>query len=449
MKVVDFFKKNFKFIVIFLIIFLFNLICNPVNLDEVWNYGFANNIYEGLVPYRDFNMVLTPFYSFFMALPFFVFGSNMLVFHLTNALVITFCFVLIEKMLDDKVWIVFFFSLFPFDFCFPNYNMFLFILLCSLIYLEENYVKDDNKLIHYLIGFLLGIAVLTKQTVGGCLVLASLYYIKDFKVILKRIVGFIIPIGIFLVYLIFNGAFLDFIDLCVLGLIDFSGNNQGFNIFLVFYLLMLGCVIYMIKGDKRNIRFYYVLAFFSIAIPIVDFFHVAYVFLAFLLTVLTMIKKPFFHYATFSITSLLILGVMTLNFNEGIPLKNYPNDLKHFEYRFVNPSSYKFTNEISDYMRKNKDKKIVFLSANAYYFKIVNDLPCDYLDLINRGNWGYHGGKKILKEVKKEAKRGTFFFINDDELAEISQTDKDALSYVIKNAKKIDSIRIYDIYEFQ
>lgn len=401
MKVVDFFKKNFKFIVIFLIIFLFNLICNPVNLDEVWNYGFANNIYEGLVPYRDFNMVLTPFYSFFMALPFFVFGSNMLVFHLTNALVITFCFVLIEKMLDDKVWIVFFFSLFPFDFCFPNYNMFLFILLCSLIYLEENYVKDDNKLIHYLIGFLLGIAVLTKQTVGGCLVLASLYYIKDFKVILKRIVGFIIPIGIFLVYLIFNGAFLDFIDLCVLGLIDFSGNNQGFNIFLVFYLLMLGCVIYMIKGDKRNIRFYYVLAFFSIAIPIVDFFHVAYVFLAFLLTVLTMIKKPFFH------------------------------------------------NEISDYMRKNKDKKIVFLSANAYYFKIVNDLPCDYLDLINRGNWGYHGGKKILKEVKKEAKRGTFFFINDDELAEISQTDKDALSYVIKNAKKIDSIRIYDIYEFQ
>ena len=70
MKVVDFFKKNFKFIVIFLIIFLFNLICNPVNLDEVWNYGFANNIYEGLVPYRDFNMVLTPFYSFFMALPY-------------------------------------------------------------------------------------------------------------------------------------------------------------------------------------------------------------------------------------------------------------------------------------------------------------------------------------------------------------------------------------------
>ena len=27
------------------------------NLDELWNFNFANNVENGLVPYRDFNMV--------------------------------------------------------------------------------------------------------------------------------------------------------------------------------------------------------------------------------------------------------------------------------------------------------------------------------------------------------------------------------------------------------
>ena len=82
-------KKISKFLLIFFIILIFNLIFSPINGDEVWNYGFANNLYQGLIPYKDFNMVLTPFYPFLMSIPFYVFGSNMLIFHITNALLIT------------------------------------------------------------------------------------------------------------------------------------------------------------------------------------------------------------------------------------------------------------------------------------------------------------------------------------------------------------------------
>ena len=39
-------KKVIKFSVVFLIILVFNLLCSPLNLDEVWNYGFANNLYR-------------------------------------------------------------------------------------------------------------------------------------------------------------------------------------------------------------------------------------------------------------------------------------------------------------------------------------------------------------------------------------------------------------------
>lgn len=30
------------------------------DLDELWNYNFARNVFDGLIPYRDFNMVQTP-----------------------------------------------------------------------------------------------------------------------------------------------------------------------------------------------------------------------------------------------------------------------------------------------------------------------------------------------------------------------------------------------------
>ena len=86
------FRKIRPYIKYFLIFFFFlfwNLIVQPVNLDEIWNYGFVNNIYRGLVPYRDFNMVITPFFPMLMAIPFYIFGSNMLIFNIEQAFILT------------------------------------------------------------------------------------------------------------------------------------------------------------------------------------------------------------------------------------------------------------------------------------------------------------------------------------------------------------------------
>ena len=69
-------------IFLFIIILGFNLFLYPSTLDEIWNYGFSYNILNGVLPYRDFNMVLTPLYSFIMTIPLFIFGNNILVFHI-------------------------------------------------------------------------------------------------------------------------------------------------------------------------------------------------------------------------------------------------------------------------------------------------------------------------------------------------------------------------------
>ena len=118
-------KKVMKYFFAFFIILIFNLICSPINLDEIWNYGFANNMYRGLVPYLDFNMVIPPFYPWLMSLPFYLFGSSMLVFHITNSLILTTCLFLLEKMYQDKMWIFFLMFFFPVNSTFPNYNLFL------------------------------------------------------------------------------------------------------------------------------------------------------------------------------------------------------------------------------------------------------------------------------------------------------------------------------------
>ena len=57
-------KKRIKEIILFIILAI--LVSSKIftkyigDLDEIWNYNFANCISKGLVPYRDFNIVQTP-----------------------------------------------------------------------------------------------------------------------------------------------------------------------------------------------------------------------------------------------------------------------------------------------------------------------------------------------------------------------------------------------------
>ena len=68
------YKKILFYILIFIIFLGFNLLISPMNLDEVWSYGFTKNISSGLIPYVDFNMVITPFYPMIMG--FFIENQN-------------------------------------------------------------------------------------------------------------------------------------------------------------------------------------------------------------------------------------------------------------------------------------------------------------------------------------------------------------------------------------
>ena len=130
----------------------------------------------------------------------------------------------------------------------------------------------------YLIGIIIGLCVLTKQSVGGALALVSVYYLfKDYKKFFKRVAGAFIPVVIFLIYIFIVDCYKEFFDLCIAGLFDFGKENYVGNIFIILcYLLCLGVVIYKIIKDKRNINNYYVLALSIMVIPMFDYFHLKF-----------------------------------------------------------------------------------------------------------------------------------------------------------------------------
>lgn len=65
-------KKKSAICIIFYLVFLFVLFLSVLlprnlnNLDEIWNFNFARNIANGLIPYNDFNMLQTPLLSFIL-----------------------------------------------------------------------------------------------------------------------------------------------------------------------------------------------------------------------------------------------------------------------------------------------------------------------------------------------------------------------------------------------
>ncbi len=430
----------FLFIFIFAFLLIFNLFIYPNGFDEIWNYGFSYNILNGDLPYRDFNMVLTPLYSFLMAIPLFIFGNNILVFHIFNVFVIILCFFILYKLLGENVWLCMIAFWVPFSILYPSYNLFLLLLFLILIYLEKMNKND------YLIGFILGLLILTKQSVGGLILIPGLLFcLKDKKKLISRIIGCLIPCSIFLMYLLVTKSFMNFLDLCLFGLFDFAGSNGNYNnlCFYVFIVITIITIIFIIK-DKKNIYNYYALMFYSVSIPLFDTYHVQLQLIAFLLLFLMNFKKkvPINCFVVF----IFVVLCISFAYCKSTTFNNvYPNNINHFEYRYLPKAQVDLTNDVNAFIKNNKEYKYMFLDSNGYYFRIINDEHISYLDLINMGNWGYNGSDKLIKAIKKLPKN-TMFFVAGVELKSQKQANRRAIKYVIKNGKKINSVGLYDVY---
>ena len=74
------------FIIIFCITFCYSMFLTPSISDEIWSYSFCYNIASGLIPYRDFNMVITPLFSLLGSIFVKIFGNYLFSIHIFAAI---------------------------------------------------------------------------------------------------------------------------------------------------------------------------------------------------------------------------------------------------------------------------------------------------------------------------------------------------------------------------
>ena len=255
------------------------------NLDELWNFNFANNVENGLVPYRDFNMVQTPLLPMVNAIFLAIFGNELIVMRILACLLcagVLFTFYKILNLLKANKGISLFVVMALFymlkDYFCMDYNFAVLFVTLIIIYIElrrnlynkeninaieigdaieslntnkncsqsstnketkENNKTDlkNNKLNNWktdlILGILAGICIMLKQSTGAIVTIALLGYnlllVRSKEELTKylkstgiKILGVLIPIVIIFIYLAISGAVDDFWDYCIAGIKTFT-----------------------------------------------------------------------------------------------------------------------------------------------------------------------------------------------------------------------------------
>lgn len=445
-------KSFLKFILLFLfLLFLVYFCVQPITTfyDTTWSYGFAYSIARGEIPYVDFTMVIPPAYAFIMSIGLKLISTNYIVYLVEHAFILTINILLLEKIYKRKACIFLFVFIFPMFYAIaPTYNYFLFFLLTLIIFCEKSILSDKK---HYLIGAIIALSVLTKQTVGIFFIIPSLiYYRKHLNILLKRFIGFMIPILLFIIYLLITNSFMKFIDICLLGLFDFSKTNSNLNLGYLFFSIVFFVIhIIIFLKNRKNITIFYSVFGFIVMIPIFNIYHFYVYLLFFCLGVVEAIKKDITFKYMIIIFSLTIIYVLMFCCSCCIKNASRIEGINNFNNCFLTFDRDNFI-MVNDYYNKYKKKgKTYFLSSKTVLLNIINDEDTNFFTVLNKGNYGYDGTDKMIKRVN--SMENMYFIIDMDEYHytkkyPYTQFDCDIIDYIIEHSKKIDTLGRFYVY---
>ncbi len=448
-------KENLKYIIIFALLMGWILLSSLTSHDFFWGYSFSFNTANGQIPYKDFNMIATPFSTLILAFFLFIFGKSIHTYAIIYSLLITGFTILLDKLYKEKGWLMLFllwspFCIQPVFIATSPYNILVIFLSLILIYLEK---KQKSPLI---IGLVLALTFFTKQNIGILLIIAEIIFsYKNKKDRMQKAIGFLGITSIFLFYFILTKSLYPFINQTFLGLFDFAKENTTYH-GIFFYLSLLLIIIDIILFIKnKTIENAILLANTFLAISVYDGTH-------FLLTLATStllitntkkisLKKINFPILLLSIESILIGVIIFQNFSKE---HIYPTKIKYLNY-FYHPKSVIIENKkLKEYIEEKNYKNIVIFDSNSYYYKITNEWKVNkYLDLMNEGNYGKNGSIEAINEIKQVKEEAVYFFnlklVEEFKKQKNSQLDIKTLKWFLKNAKKIDEIGKFSIYKYQ
>jgi len=424
-------NHKYKTIILFIALFIFNFIINYFtisNNDLIWNYGFCYNVAKGLKMYTDFNMVITPLYPTIFGLIMKLLGNNTIIFFLSNALLPTIIFMIVykyyKKSFIELILLLSFVSN-------PNYNLLCMTFLFILFVLED---KNKND---YLIGIVLGLVFLTKSPMG-LLTLASLYYYKDIKKIIKRFIGFIIPNLLYIFYFYLNGSLLDYLNYAFGSIIDFASDNYRSSFGLLIFIISIIYLIYKyIK--KKDIKLLYILFFQIMSYPIFNLIHILVSLIPVIFYIVLETENKFYLKYRKFLCLFLICPILSSIFQYTLlDMKDGTNALKYkrVEAKYVDDA------EIIKKNINNLDNTY-FVMYESYYNKLLLGIDINKYDVMLTGNLGYNGEKNTIKYFDSLSP-GTKFLIYRE--YEGGQAPKEVYYHIKNNYNHKKSFDKYELY---
>ena len=411
--------KKYKNIIIFTIIAIIVFIIlffGKINSDLMWNFGYSYNTSIGKLMYKDFNMVISPLYPTITGLLMHILGNNMVSFTLINTFYIMIIIYIVYKI-NPKIYLIA--TPFILSSCLANYNTLCILFVLLLIYLEKEKKND------YLIGFVIGLAFLTKINVGFFLVIPSLYYFKDFKKLFKRFIGFCIPNIITVIIFVLLKNLKNYISYVFLGVLDFASNNFQFSKMAFIIPIIVIFLIYLFIKEK-NIAYLYVIFFTALIYPVMNEMHVIIAATPALIMILN--KFDNFVYKL-RYASLLYIAIPFIGSIINYKTIEYGHDDNIFKYRPIQSEYLKNKNSLFNYFNGNFDN-VCFLLYDNYLYKFLLDLPINKYDVILYGNLGYNGTKKMINYIKSLEK--DHYFVIESVITG-AQYNQEILNYVQKN----------------
>lgn len=291
------------FVAIFSVSLLLNLNDQYLgNYDRIWLFMEAKKMTEGFMIYRDFNALVGPVffhvYSLFMR----IFGINYITSDIYGSAqcgiiaVLTYLLTTqINKTRDPLITLTMFLVSFHsiWEFRQTSYNNLVLetIMLVMMIDVGLSQKKLSSPWWHVLIGVILGIGFYTKQTVAGIAILGMLavpmidgiwiHKHNPMKEIVPRLCGLMSVIILGMIVMLIRGNFVNYIDLCFGGILEFGQKNTTMGKLRVYSILMLGILlsgVLIIKELKQKEELIpitvYALASCAFLLPIANTYHI-------------------------------------------------------------------------------------------------------------------------------------------------------------------------------
>lgn len=439
------------------------------SLDEIWNFSYSKNITDGLIPYKDFTMIVTPLYAYINSITLRLLTPKLYIYRINYIILFTFLINNITKLLtkinikEYKIYIsILIYSYFLFHTTYSDYNFFNTLLLISLIYLENKNYNKKEYITSGIIGIICGLMILTKQTTGMIISITSIIIIpiilylthkeKQIKYILVKISTILIIIIFFILQLYKNHTIIDFIDQTIIGLNTFKKNLNLNYIQIIIIILIINTIIYLIKNfyktiknKDKNYKFNIVLISYSIVnlslnYPIIDPTHFIISIIPTSLHFIINFKPKLKLNAHVILITLMLL----INYESYKNIKNYiqaykPNNFDTYKYIKIN--NIDNLNIITNYIKENENV-IILDHTSSYYMTAINKYN-KYFNMPLAGNIGSNGENEMIKKLKE--KNYIILIKENDKI--IKEEFPNLYKYIKNNYKNNENIKNFKIYK--